>query len=71
MEEHRVKKQASSDAVLRLIPATMLRIGTYSEPPPTPPALETAAARKERMHARMVPRLLCKEDPIPVSCELQ
>ena len=50
--------------VLTLSPATMLRMGTYSEPPPTPPALEMVAAKKERTHARTVRRLLCdcKED---------
>ena len=42
-------------AVLTLNPATVLRIATYREPPPTPPALEMAAARKESTHARTLP----------------
>jgi hypothetical protein len=29
-------------------------MGRNSDPPPTPPALDTDAARNERIHARMV-----------------
>jgi hypothetical protein len=51
-----------------------LRIGTYREPPPTPtpPALEVAAAKKERTHGRTVWRLLCScnEDSVAITSDL-
>uniref|UniRef100_K3XTN2 Uncharacterized protein n=1 Tax=Setaria italica TaxID=4555 RepID=K3XTN2_SETIT len=57
-------------AVLTLAPATVLRIATYSEPPPTLAALEMAAAKKESAHARAFARPLCEEDSIGCSCDL-